>query len=238
MQAPNKLVTMPSFIYFDLDNTLLDHTRAEQEALRDTKEHFDLLKEIDLNEWKETYHQINVSLWNRYGRQEIDRPYLQHHRFSDTLEALKLDSSFSDEIADYYINRYPVYWSWVDGAQEAFDNIREKYGVGILTNGFSEIQHKKFDKFHFYEKAQHIVISEEVGFMKPQPEIFEHATKITGFDADTILYVGDSYTSDITGGAEFGWKTAWFTNEIKEDEQDKADFVFNDFQLLLEALHF
>ncbi len=238
MQVENNLLTEPSFIYFDLDNTLLDHTRAEKEALKETKENFNLLSNVELLIWQETYHSINVSLWNRYGSHEIDRPYLQHHRFKDTLDALNLDSSYSDEMADFYIHRYQDHWYWVDGAEAAFDHLRKKYDVGILTNGFSEVQHRKFDKFNFYEKARHIVISEEIGFMKPQPEIFEHATKITGYDAGSILYVGDSYTSDIMGGAKYGWKTAWFTYDTTAEKQTEADFIFNDFEQLLNVLDF
>lgn len=237
MQIINRSLDQPLFIYFDLDNTLLDHTRAEREALKDTQNYFDLLSEVELDTWQHTYHQVNVRLWDQYGRHEIDRKYLQHHRFSDTLDTLELDSSQADTIAEYYITRYPYHWHWIEGADEAFDSIRTKFDIGILTNGFTEIQKKKFDRFNLYDIAKHIVISEEVGFMKPQPEIFEHATKLTGFDPESILYVGDSYTSDIMGGSQWGWKTAWYTNETDPDKIQKADFIFDDFQDLLEMLN-
>lgn len=219
----------PSFIYFDLDNTLLDHTSAERDAQGETYEHFDFLQKASLEEWLDTYHKTNIELWDKYGRHEIDRATLQRHRFEDTLSSLDLDSNRWQPVADFYISRYEAYWRWIDGAKGMYEKIRQKYPTGILTNGFLELQRKKFERFGFYNTAKELVISEEVGYMKPRPEIFAHATKRTGLKPEQILYVGDSLTSDIRGASAYGWKTAWFTPKGIPEQYDQADFVFEDF---------
>jgi FMN phosphatase YigB (HAD superfamily) len=38
------------------------------------------------------------------------------------------------------------------------------------------------------------------------------------FRAKRSLYVGDSFSSDIVGGNNAGWKTAWFTALIDKEE--------------------
>ncbi|HKI46956.1 MAG TPA: HAD family hydrolase [Balneolales bacterium] len=226
----------PSFIYFDLDNTLLDHTSAERAAQAETYEHFSFLHDIPLEKWLDTYHEVNVDLWDKYGKHEIERAYLQRHRFEDTLAALGLDTSGWEPVARFYINRYEDYWQWIDGAKTGYELIRKKYPTGILTNGFLELQQKKFKRFGFYEMAKELVISEEVGYMKPQPEIFAHATRRTGLKPEQILYVGDSLTSDIRGGSSYGWKTAWYTPNGIPTQTNEADFVFEDFGKLVEWL--
>jgi putative hydrolase of the HAD superfamily len=73
--------------------------------------------------------------------------------------------------------------------------------------------------------------------MKPHPKVFDVATERAGVVRDSILYVGDSYSSDIVGGRNAGWTTAWFTalNGGIEEGQT-ADFIFDDFDELLEKL--
>jgi len=226
----------PEFIYFDLDNTLLDHSAAERKALEDVKSHFDILDDVGLEEWQQKYHENNSRLWDRYGRHEIDRKYLQRHRFEDTLESLGLDRSVYDKMGTYYMERYPFHWQWMEGARHAYYSIVTDYEVGILTNGFAETQKKKFEKFNFGESATHLVISEDTGYMKPQPQVFEYATRLAGTNPESILYIGDSYTSDIQGATAIGWKTAWYTNDNNPDRMSEADIVFDDFNDLISIL--
>jgi FMN phosphatase YigB (HAD superfamily) len=72
--------------------------------------------------------------------------------------------------------------------------------------------------------------------MKPHPHVFEHATKLTGYQPEEILYIGDSFTSDVTGGTDFGWKVAWFTDNGEAEKHRKADLIFNDFKNLTKVL--
>ena len=56
-----------------------------------------------------------------------------------------------------------------------------------------------------------VIISEEVGYAKPDPKIFEITfQKLNHKNKDTALIIGDSLTSDIQGGVNFGITTCWF----------------------------
>ena len=125
-----------------------------------------------------------------------------------------------------------MHWHWVEGAEEALKDLSRRYRVGFLTNGFSETQKLKVRHFGLDRISDHIVISEDVGVMKPDPRIFKHATKLAGVDAASILYVGDSWTSDIQGGSAVGWNTAWYVKDPNGEEAKKAAFVFSDFSEL------
>lgn len=224
----------PRFIYFDLDDTLLDHKSAERDALADIHANYDCFSSTPLDELINVYHRINGSQWKLYSEGRVTRKELQRNRFELTLQELGINSSLYSEVGSQYMNYYRNHWIWIDGAEAAFNAIRKAYDVGILTNGFSETQKAKFDRFNLYSQARHLVISEDVGHLKPHPGIFEHATELTGFSADEILYIGDSYNSDVKGGTGFGWKVAWFTSNGDAEKHKEADFVFDDFKDLCE----
>lgn len=231
-------VLKPKFVFFDLDDTLLDHKHAEQQALADTYFEFIELQQASLNDWVDTYHVINKGLWEKYNIGEIDRQTLQRQRFEHSLMELGVDATEYDAIGRRYMSFYSRHWKWIEGAEQAFELIRDKYEVGIITNGFSETQDKKFKKFDLYDRARVTVISEDVGYMKPHPNVFIHAAQKAGYDSEDILYVGDSYSSDIKGGSNAGWKTAWYLrhNDQPVNQKDPADVVFSDFKELTQRL--
>lgn len=223
-----------SFVYFDLDDTLLDHRAAERAALADCHTrfaaHFD---GHDLAEVQATYHAHNVPLWRRYAAGEIDREDVQRLRFEALVEAfgLALDPA---ELGDAYLGCYAERWQWTDGAEAAFHAVADRLPVGLLTNGFAEVQHAKLDRFPtLRERARAVVISEEVGVMKPHPRIFAHATERAGVAPQQILYVGDSLHSDVEGGRGAGWQVAWYRGD--EGANGRA-FVFDDWDALARLL--
>ncbi len=226
----------PKFIYFDLDDTLLDHKSAERQALADIHEYFDCFTESSLDELIEVYHRVNSLQWKLYSEGEVDRQQLQRNRFELTLKELGIDGEYYAEVGSQYMSFYRNHWQWIDGAESAFQTIRRNFDIGILTNGFSETQKAKFERFDLYSQAGQLVISEDVGYLKPHPKIFDHATGLTGNLPGEILYVGDSYNSDVVGGTSFGWNVAWFTSNGEGGEHDKADFVFDDFKELCRYL--
>lgn len=226
----------PKFIYFDLDDTLLDHKSAEKQALADIYEYFDCFTESSLDDLIEVYHRVNRLQWKLYSEGEVDRQQLQRNRFELTLKELGINGEYYAEVGSQYMSFYRNHWQWIDGAEVAFHTIRRNFDIGILTNGFSETQKAKFERFDLYSQVGQLVISEDVGYLKPHPKIFNHATGLTGYSPGEILYIGDSYNSDVLGGTSFGWNVAWFTSNGSAEKHDQADFVFDDFKALCKYL--
>lgn len=228
----------PQFVFFDLDNTLLDHDSAEAGAHNDIYRSNPELQQVSIEDWLDTYKRINHNLWLRYQGGEIDRHELQRSRFKDSMIQLGIPSERSDEIGTEYMNFYRNHWSWVEGAKEAVEKVSESCPVGIVTNGFLETQQLKIEKMGLDQYTDIFVITEEIGVMKPHQKVFDVATERAGVDRDSILYVGDSYSSDIIGGRNAGWRTAWYTAFVSEIvEGQTADFLFDQFPLLTQYLN-
>ena len=203
------------FVYFDLDDTLLDHRHAERQALAEVcgtyAEHFG---RFALETVQETYHRHNVVLWQQYSAGRVGKMALKRLRFEQLLNALAVDGLAAEEVSDHYLDCYARHWQFPAPAREAFDEIADHLPVGVLTNGFTEIQQHKLERFpEIRERLRAVVISEEVGHLKPHPKLFAHATARAGVPPGAILYVGDSYLSDVEGALQAGWQIAWYTTD-------------------------
>jgi putative hydrolase of the HAD superfamily len=51
-----------------------------------------------------------------------------------------------------------------------------------------------------------VVISHEVGEAKPEPQIFRRATEWLKVNGDRTLHVGDSWSEDVVGARDAGWR--------------------------------
>ncbi|UAC47659.1 HAD family hydrolase [Bacillus aquiflavi] len=75
----------------------------------------------------------------------------------------------------------------------------------LLTNGAPSLQLEKLtmtpELVPFFE---HIVISGNVGFGKPNPVIFEHALRLMELSVDKVVMVGDNLSTDILGATKIG----------------------------------
>ena len=81
---------------------------------------------------------------------------------------------------------------------------------GIVTNGPSGMQRHKCQALDLDRIAPFIVISEEVGYAKPDHRMFRGALDATGLDSpEQVMFVGDSPATDIDGAKRFGMRTAW-----------------------------
>lgn len=227
------------FVYFDLDDTLLDHRAAERKALADVRDRYlALFGTLSVDELQETYHAINAPLWRRYADGAIDKQALQQQRFGRLLEAVDASHAEPTLVGRYYMQRYASHWSFISGAREAFETVAQHVPVGVMTNGFAEVQEQKLERFPVLsEEAEAIVICEQVGALKPHPEIFEHATEKAGVEAEDVLYVGDSYQSDVEGAELAGWQVAWYVrNGSSERPLSDRSFAFDDWPHLLDRL--
>jgi HAD superfamily hydrolase (TIGR01509 family) len=58
-----------------------------------------------------------------------------------------------------------------------------------------------------------IVVSDEVGWRKPRPDIFHEALRRTGAEAHGTLFVGDRIDIDVAGAQAVGMDAAWINPE-------------------------
>jgi putative hydrolase of the HAD superfamily len=118
----------------------------------------------------------------------------------------------------------------------ALDEARMPWG--IVTNGSSRSQLGKIHKLGLADRARCLVISEDIGIRKPDPEIFLLAAARLGVAASDALFVGDHPEIDMTGAANAGMRTAWLHRGRRWPSHLTAvapDFVIDSLQELMWA---
>jgi len=232
MLQPCKITT----IFFDLDNTLFDHSKAEQRTLRALHGSLAALRDLDLATFLKTYDEINTDLWRRMAKGEISGDELKPRRFQQTLEALGTTYPDYGQLSRRYLSIYMQQICSMPYARDLLDALRSSYKLGILSNGFPDVQRQKLKNLDFTSYFHTTVFSGDVGAMKPSPEIFRAAEKLAGITRDEVLYVGDSHESDVLGAKGAGWPVVFFNRSAEVGLNGVADAEISDLRQLLQVL--
>ena len=65
-------------------------------------------------------------------------------------------------------------------------------------------------------KAAGVFTSEDAKSYKPRKELFELALKKSGLNADEVIHIGDSLSSDVKGANSLGIRALWLNRFGKE----------------------
>lgn len=197
-----------SVVLFDIDDTLLDFPRSEKEALCEAF----MLSGVELNEEMITvYQKINYELWKALERGEIERDELMTRRFEDFAKFYGLEIDFL-KVANDYLDCLGKKIYFIEGARELLEALCGKIRMYIVTNGLAKVQNSRYKLTGFDKIFDGMFISQEVGANKPDNRFFEYvAEHIVGFEKEKTIIVGDSLSSDIAGGINFGIDTCWYS---------------------------
>ncbi|WP_027631445.1 YjjG family noncanonical pyrimidine nucleotidase [Clostridium hydrogeniformans] len=198
-------------IMFDADDTLFDFKKSEREAFKNTMGEFNI--EYDENYHLNIYKDINRVIWKELEEGLITQKKLKVERFKRLSYRLKV--KFDEEkFAESYMNHLS-YASYVyEDSIGLLEELHKNNRLIIITNGLKKVQDNRIKKSTIAKYFEYIVVSEEVKISKPDPKIFEHTlNNISYTDKSKVLMVGDSLTSDIQGGINFGIDTCWFNPE-------------------------
>ncbi len=205
------------FALFDADNTLLDFTRSEHEALSDC------LIARGLPHDKATtdrYAAINDHQWKLLERGLTTREALRVDRFAEFFR--EFGFAFDPlAMADDYMAALATKSYLMDGALELIRSLHGKCGLYLITNGNTFVQQGRFDPCPLAPMFEACFISEQMGCAKPEKVFFDRvASAIPDFDPAATIVIGDSLSSDIQGGINAGLDTCWFNPKGKTPPAD------------------
>ena len=225
-------------VFIDWDDTIGDFLGAAKLALRDMYEKYNLSEYFaSFEEFFLLYKPHNIELWDKYGKDLVTKEYLSFDRFFFPLmhgsrvgERLKVKgerqevAALAEQLSEDFLNMTTARFSLLEGAEELVRYLAAKYSLTVVTNGFVEVQYEKFDKSGLRDCFSHIVLSEEVGCQKPNPRIFEEALRMNGLQAEEVVMIGDSWSSDIQGAINAGIDQIWIRKN-KEQGTKSQDTI-------------
>lgn len=206
-----------SVVWFDLDDTLIDFMTNSRRALARLYESQGLNRFFaTAQQWVDTYEHFNHMLWSKYSAARIDQPTLRMDRFRLPLEAAGADTATATELSASYDTLYLDYLAagkaMIPGAMELLQAVSGAgITTGILSNGFTGVQHRKIANTGISHLINIIVLSDDIGINKPDVRIFAHAMERSGVsDPGRHLMIGDNPATDIAGAVGAGWRALHF----------------------------
>ncbi|MFQ6113581.1 MAG: YjjG family noncanonical pyrimidine nucleotidase [bacterium] len=217
-------------IFFDLDNTLFDHRRAEQSALRILLHNLqEIFASVNEEEFIRLYDKNNGIVWKKLAEGEISSQELKILRFQMTFDDLMITTANAEEISERYLKIYTNQTFASPNVYETLKYLKPNYELGILSNGFSNIQESKLTNLRLNSFFKYKIYSGDAGAMKPSFKIFYQAMNIAKAQANEIAYVGDSYEDDIKGAKAVGWKAILYNPLRESTNGGLADAEITDF---------
>lgn len=229
---------MPHFdiLLWDVDGTLLDFIAAEKAAVQTLFREFGLGECTD--EMVERYSRINKEYWERLERGELSKPEILIRRFADFFASEGLDASKAPEFNEQYQVRLGDTVVFCDDSYELLSSLRGRVKQYAVSNGTVVAQTRKLRRSGFDRLLDGVFLSEELGYEKPATEFFDRVFAAIGEpDRERVLIVGDSLTSDITGGNRAGIRTCWYNPKGEPNlTAAHADYEIRDLHGILDII--
>lgn len=191
-------------VIFDLDGTLLNNRASFAKAYQVMcKRYPELFDPQDAESEQLLIRLYNTSLSQEAYRALCDR--LAPHRLPP-MELLRKEWGTT-----YAENAIAL-----PCAEGTLQDLREKgYRIGLLTNGDSARQWAKIHSCGLFPYFDHIIVSGDYPFEKPDPAIYRLSLEGLGVTADEALFVGDTVSTDIDGANRAGIDSLWLTKQTE-----------------------
>ncbi|WP_421382843.1 HAD family hydrolase [Bacillus salacetis] len=213
-------------ILFDLDRTLHDRDSSVLEFLK--------AQHQTLNRLHHTV--IPPSYIDRFIELECRGYVWKDKVYASLAEEFSLPLS-PEELLHDYRNGFHRHCIEMDGASALLIFIKSLgLKIGMITNGMTDVQNQTIDALGIRSHFDCIVISEEAGMKKPNPEIFASAAEALNVSISECLYVGDHYENDVAAARKAGMKAAWLTVDELAPAGSAADITVSSLAELQEYL--
>ena len=119
------------------------------------------------------------------------------------------DPALASRLVARYQAATPGHLAIFPDAEPLLERLGARYPLGLISNGPSELQRPKIEKFDLERYFEVVLVSGEFGTRKPDPSIFAAALETLGIPAARAVFIGDNPTDDIAGASAVGLASIW-----------------------------
>lgn len=214
-------------IFFDLDDTILDTKNCNKKIYEKIRADLNVDMDADLFRKKlRTSLRPRMIKYFEFQYNEtigidpldfllMETPYEEDHMelfkeavWNDLKHIFKGVSK--DEFYKTVLKRQHDYTDAIPGMIELLTDLSKKHKLGIVTNGLSEIQHKKVDTLGIRHLFKDVFVSGDFGYGKPDPKFYAHVIYKSGCDKENSIMIGDNPQGDVMGAISAGMKAIYF----------------------------
>ena len=208
-------------VLFDLDETVLDRKQSL----------------IDFAQWQAKgmlRREIADSemFCQRFVELDGNGGVLKNEVYRDLIKEFGISDWSVEELFQSYDLCFSGFCKPKKGVIKAIKSLKNSgFKLGIISNGRSPFQERNFHALGVSNFFDSLVVSEAVGFRKPQKEIFEFACKKLEVSPLEAIFVGDNPKADIDGANQCGMYTVFIPGYFGKT-YEKANAICNDYSEL------
>jgi len=222
-------------VLFDLDDTLLHHTRTSRQALQRVFTYQLEKQETTLERLCLLNDSLYYELFPRVLDGELTREQARAIRFQRMLKDCGQDvtTQQSEHLALAYQEAYDLERTCVPGAVNLLRHLKNRVEVAVLTN--NPVRSVR-DEELLEVLLEHWFVSGAVGLKKPDPKFFLYALEAVGCSPQEAVMVGDSWEKDVLGARVVGVRAVWFS-PLKATSPSPEVLVLQSFEPLEHVLN-
>lgn len=225
-------------LFFDLDDTLWAFSHNARDTYEEMYRKYGYDRFFNSFEhYYSLYHRRNLELWAEYADGKVTKEELNCQRYRYPLEAVGVyDATLAQAYEKDALSTIPTKSKLMPHAREVLEYLSSRYNLYILSNGFKELQFHKMHSSGIDGYFKKVVLSDDIGVLKPWPEIFHFALSATQSQLNESLMIGDSWDNDITGAAGVGMHQVFYNLSGRMDLPFTPTYQIADLKELLDLL--
>lgn len=207
-------------IFIDIDDTILDYIPCCREAFHEGMKELKSEGMKDEDELFDIFFAISGRLFSeaKHGMHTIAQVMdLYPKEFIETI-------GYPAEAVDPFKHAFRAAWgkthTLVPGAKETLERLHNKgYRLFAASNSFGHLQRSRLERAGVLHLFEDTYISIDIGYDKPDVRFYEEALRRCGLQANEVLMIGDSMTTDIIGARAAGLDALYFDRATMSIEE-------------------
>ena len=219
-------------ILFDLDDTLYEEKLFVKSGFKEVAKFIEDKFKIN----KKDFYKILVNIFNEGVRGNI---------FNLALERMNIifDEDIIASMVKIYRDHNPKI-KLAEDVESLLIKLKKVYSLGIITDGYFEVQKKKVQALKLEELFDIIIYTDRYGreFWKPNVFGYKLALKNLEVSPEETVYIGDNPYKDFIGAKETGITTVRILkpeqeySKVRLDKEYEADYEIRELHEIINVL--
>jgi len=207
-------------IWFDLDDTLFDHSHSVGLGLARVGIEYPAFTRHEIPQLVRLYNDALNEVYPGYLTGRFDFVEMRRLKLSRFLSLADIATSEAPDTAVFhriYDEGYHTNRRATLGSAQAIDRLqRQGFEIAVLTNGVQSVQEEKLRHSGFDFLIPTLLSSERAGVPKPALAIFRWALEQTNRAPENVIMIGDNPLNDVHGALNAGIRALYYCPGSRE----------------------